>query len=64
MTMPEEVQLALLHWRPLTALINMLLPNKCLKFKSVNSLCNGNGTLVSEVPNIVRPVLDVVDAHG
>ena len=41
----------------------MLLPNKHLNLKSVNSLYNGNGTLVSEVPTIIRPVLDVVDTH-
>ena len=41
----------------------MLTPNKCINLKSVNSLCNGNGTLVTEVPTVVRPVLDVVDSH-
>ena len=42
MTMPEEVQLmppndivALLHWRPLTALIKMFPPNKSLNLKSI-----------------------------
>ena len=61
--MPPNYTVALLHWRPLNALIKMLPPNKCLNLKSVNSLCNGNGTLVSEVPTIVRPVLDVVGTH-
>ena len=41
----------------------MLPPNKCINLKSVNSLCNGNGTLVTEVPTVVRPVMDVVDSH-
>ena len=41
----------------------MLPPNKFLNLKSINSLCNGTGTLVSEVPTIVRPVLDVADTR-
>ena len=68
--MPEEVQLmppntivALLHWRPITALIKMLPPNKRVNLKTINSLRDGNGKLVSNIPTIVKPVLDVVDAH-
>ena len=69
-TMPEEVQLmppntivALLHWRPITALIKMLPQNKRVNLKAINSLRDGNGKLVSKIPTIVKPVLDVVDAH-
>ena len=68
--MPNEVQLmlpncivALSQWRPLTTLIRMLPSHKRINLKSVNSLCNGNGTLVSEISTIVKPVLDIVDAH-
>ena len=68
--MPEEVQLmppnctvALSHWRPLTALIKMLPSNMRVNLKSVNSLCNGNGILVSEIPTIEKPMLDIIDAH-
>ena len=69
-TMPEEVQLmppncivALSHWRPLTALIKLLPSKKRGNLKSVNSLCNGNGILVSEIPTVEKPVLDIIDAH-
>ena len=69
-TMPKEVQLmppncivALSHWRPLTTLIKLLPSKKCGNLKSVNSLCNGNGILVSEIPTIEKPVLDIIDAH-
>ena len=69
-TMPEEVQLmppncivALPHWRSLTALIKLLPSKKCSNLKSINSLCNGNGILVSEIPTIEKPVLDIIEAH-
>ena len=69
-TMPKEVQLmppncivALSHWRLLTALIKLLPSKKCSNLKSVNSLCNGNGILVSEIPTVEKPVLDIIDAH-
>ena len=69
-TMPDEVQLmppnctvALSHWRPLTALIKMLPSNKHVNLKSVNSLCNGNGILVSKIPTVEKPVLDIIDTH-
>ena len=68
--MPKEVQLmppncivALSHWRLLTTLIKLLPSKKHGNLKSVNSLCNGNGILVSEIPTIEKPVLDIIDTH-
>ena len=67
---PEEVQLippncvaALLHWYPLCTVIQML-PKDChQELASLTTLSDGHGKCVTEVPTVVKPVLEMVDAH-
>ena len=69
-TIPNEIQLmppncvaALVHWRPLSALMQML-PKDCHhELQSLTTLSDGTGKCVEEVPTVSKPVMEVVNAH-
>ena len=67
---PEEIQLippnciaALIHWRPLCAAIQMLPANSHHELPAVITLSDGQGRDVAEIPTIVKPTSEVIDAH-
>ena len=61
--MPPNCVAALIHWRPLLALMQLLPAESRHNLQSLTSLSNGRGESVVKIVTTVKPVLEAVDAH-
>ena len=69
-TLPECIKLqppncvsALVHWRPLAALLVLLPPTISLHLHNFDQMCNRHGALVEEIDFSSNPICEVADAH-
>ena len=69
-TLPECIKLlppncvsALVHWRPLAALLVLLPPTISLHLHNFDQMCNHHGALVEEINFSSNPIYEFADAH-